>query len=404
MTQTMTNQEQPKSEIEKVRQSLTLPQPDTFEEMLLIFKKWLILDDPETLKIIIASMIANRLQGDPLWLFVIAPPGGAKTEILRSLQGSFALAVSTLSEHSLISGMRTGPNSPDPSLIPKLDEKILIIKDFTSILSMRRESREEILGTLRDAYDGECSKAFGSRVGTISYKSKFGIVAGVTPLIDKYLSIEQQLGERFLKVRMRSIHPDSAVFRALDNIGKENQMRAELRSAAQSVLLKTLAITKDLKFQENIPDQLVALANLLAILRSNVSRNYFDNSIDYVPEAEIGTRLVKQLTKIALGIALVDRRTFLTDEDYQIAKRVALDTLSSKKKVVLDALIQMKYQRGDQFFITQEIGDICNFPSETCKKILEDLRILNAVQRSGTYKFSWRLSEKIWQYLEKAQL
>lgn len=400
---TMTEQK-PLSDIEKIQEDLQLPDPDTFSETLEVFKKWLVLDDPEVIKIICAVMLANRLVGDPLWLFIIAPPGGSKTEILRSLTGNFAYTVSTLTEHSLISGLRQGKNAQDPSLIPKLDGKVLIIKDFTSILTMRRESREEILGTLRDAYDGECSKAFGSNVGTVHYKSKFGLIAAVTPVIDKYYSIEQQLGERFLKIRLKSFNPDKVVRKSLENIGKETLMRKELLATMQALLLKTLVLNTHPEFEDEIQEQLIALASLLALFRSGVSRNPFDNSIDFVPEAEIGTRLVKQLSKIAIGMSLIDNRTKVNQDDYQIAKRIALDTLPSKKKAIIDALIMLKIQRGDQYFATQTIGDYSHFPTDTCKRILEDLRILNITDRTGTNRFSWKITEHIINLLNKAKI
>ena len=396
--------EKPLTDIEKIQQDLNLPQPNTFEPVLEIFKKWLILDDPEIIKIICATMLANRLQGDPLWLFIIAPPGGSKTEILRSLTGNFAIAVSTLSEHSLISGLRQGKNAPDPSLIPKLDGKVLIIKDFTSILSMRRESREEILSTLRDAYDGECSKAFGSNVGTVHYKSKFGLIAGVTPIIDRYYSIEQQLGERFLKVRLRSYNPDKVVRKSLSNIGQEETMRQELSSAIQSLLLKTLVMQSSIEYEDEIQEQLIALASILALFRSGVSRNPFNNTIDFVPEAEIGTRLVKQLSKIAIGMSILDKHTKVNQDDYQVAKRIALDTLPSKKKAIIDALIMLKIKNGNHYFSTQEIGEHSSFPTDSCKRILEDLRILDIITRIGTNRFSWKITQRICDLLDKANI
>ena len=404
MDVTNTMNEKPLTDIEKIQEDLALPDPNTYTELLDVFKKWLILDDPEIIKIICACMFANRLPGDPLWLFIIAPPGGSKTEILSSLTGEFAVTVSTLTEHSLISGLRQGKNPIDPSLIPKLDGKVLIIKDFSAILSMRRESREEILSTLRDAYDGECSKAFGSNVGTVRYKSKFGLIAAATPIIDRFYSIEQQLGERFLKARIRSLNPDKVVTKSLANLGKEKIMRRELATAMQAILLKTLVINNEPKFDPGIQEQLIALASLLALFRSGVSRNPYDNTIDFVPEAEIGTRLVKQLSKIAIGLAIVDKREIVSQDDYQIAKRVALDTLPSKKKAIIDALITLKIRNGDMYFTSQDIGNISDFPTETCKIILEDLRILNVILRTGTNRFSWKLNQRICDLLEKAQI
>ena len=92
----------------------------------------------------------------------------------------------------------------DHSLLPKLDGKVLVIKDFTALLNMPREARQQILGDLRDAYDGNAAKAFGTHVETRRYTSKFGIMAAVTGAIDKHAAVMQQLGERFLKLRLSS--------------------------------------------------------------------------------------------------------------------------------------------------------------------------------------------------------
>ena len=80
--------------------------------------------------------------------------------------------------------------------------KVLFIKDFTAILNLHRDALQQILGDFRDAYDGEMAKAFGSQAGTRSFRSRFGIVAAVTPAIDKFATTNQQLGERFLTIRL----------------------------------------------------------------------------------------------------------------------------------------------------------------------------------------------------------
>ena len=38
----------------------------------------------------------------------------------------------------------------------------------------------------------------------IQYQTKFGLIAGVTPVIDKYYTIMGSLGERFLKLRRKA--------------------------------------------------------------------------------------------------------------------------------------------------------------------------------------------------------
>ena len=106
-------------------------------------------------------------------------------------------------------------------LLPQLDGRVLIFKDFTTILEKGRDERREIIAQFREAYDGTFAKKLGTVDKTISYSSRFGLVAGVTPVIDKHWKVMQQLGERFLKVRWNE-KPDLATKRARENEGKEN--------------------------------------------------------------------------------------------------------------------------------------------------------------------------------------
>jgi len=51
----------------------------------------------------------------------------------------------------------------ETSLLPKLDNgKILAIKDLTPLISEPGDTRAEVLGQFRDAYDGSSSKAYGT--------------------------------------------------------------------------------------------------------------------------------------------------------------------------------------------------------------------------------------------------
>ena len=372
-----------------------------------IFAKWLILDETEIIDVVLATIIANRLPGDPIWLFMVAPPGGTKTEILRSLQTEEIFQVSTLSEHSLVSGFRQKPGAPDPSLIPKLHNKVLVIKDFTAILSMRRESREEILGTLRDAYDGECVKTFGS-IGVVKYVSKFGILAGVTPAVDKYFSIEQSLGERFLKIRLKTKSHEEMVSKSFDNIAFETSMRQEL-SMAVTKLLHTIGIPDiaKIRYIEACSDKLKALSRLLAILRSDVSRNPYTHTIDYMPEPEVGTRIIKQLSKLGIGLAAARNKETVDEEEYRLLLRIAFDTLPSKKRKIFDVISQLRIDKSiepydNQFVDTQEISNYSDLPTDTCKSALEDLRLLGIVDRSGSNRFTWRLTDTIQELIIKA--
>ena len=109
------------------------------QEVEEVFKKHLLLEDINIIKVVLATVFANKVKGDPLWLLIIAPPSSAKTEIISSLNGLPEIyPLSSLTAHTLVSGM---VGDKDQSLILELDGKILALKDFTSVLSIHREQR-----------------------------------------------------------------------------------------------------------------------------------------------------------------------------------------------------------------------------------------------------------------------
>ncbi len=379
-----------------------LPHPEvSLQEVKDTFHKWLYIEPGEdiVLDVVLASIVANRFESDSLWIFVVAPPGGMKTEVLRALSGCEEIfPLSRLTPNTLISGMRVGKGQPDPSLLPYLNGKVLIIKDFTSILGMHRDSRHEIFAQLRDAYDGEVSQAFGSGVGVKAYKSKFGLIAAVTPAIDRYYSVNQDLGERFLKLRLISNDVKGRVKRAATNRGKTKVMRQELKGAIQSFLL-TCKLNREeaISIPEEMLDSIIDLASLLAVLRSTVSRSGLRNEeVDFVPVPEIGTRLVSQFTKFGSALAGIRGKTQIEADEFELLRRIARDSLSSKRVRLLEVL----YHLRSEFLKTSEIGEMSEFPTETCKMALEDFRLLGIVERKGLRPFEWRLTTKISQLME----
>ena len=372
----------------------------TLTEMKQRFAGWLHFDRGEdaVLDMFLGAVVANRFSGDPVWIFVVGPPGGTKTEVLRSLsEWSEVYTLSTLTASTLISGL-VPKDGIDPSLLPKLDGKVLVIKDFTAILDMHREARQQILGDLRDAYDGEMAKAFGSEAGTRRYKSKFGLVAAVTPVIDSYTSIGQQLGERFIKFRLTESGAMKRVRKALGNSGRETDMRRELAEAAEGVLLA--CATKEerqIAIGEDLEGRLIDLADILARLRSVVSRNGYTKTINYVPVPEIGTRLVKQFGKLARGIAAVRGKSEVGEDEFRLIRRIARDTLPSKRRLIVHTLFRL-YREGN--LTTKQIAEEMNMPVPTTQYALEDLCLLEIVKREGETTILWRMKSEVSQRLE----
>jgi hypothetical protein len=125
------------------------------------FGDWLGADyDLDAIHAALAAAAVNRLDGDPVWLLIVGGPGSAKTETVSALGHSGAYIVSTIaSEGALLSGTSMGERSPDATgglLRIIRNSGVLVLKDFTSILSLPPSARPSVLAALREIWEVVC--------------------------------------------------------------------------------------------------------------------------------------------------------------------------------------------------------------------------------------------------------
>lgn len=380
--------------------------PASAEQAIEAYRKWLHLTDDEVLQVMFGAALANKLQGDPIWLFLVAPPGGSKSELLSSLSKSpLVESTTSLTPHSLVSGAHNF-NGQDPSLLPKLNNRILVIKDFTTILSMHYSSRDEIFGVLRDAYDGRTEKTFGTGLKR-AYVSHFGIIAGVTPVIEEFGVVHQSLGERFLKYRIntgqKTLSEADRIRRALQNINKENAMRDELCLIGSRCLSKPIPNTLP-TIPNEIFEYIINIAQATAMMRGVVGRDRYTQQVMYKPATEVGTRLAKQLAKLCLGISIYLDKSVVDWSVYKTVRKVALDTAPDRIEEVIRQLWITCPKQTDAV-TTGEVSSKTHLPTATCFRLLQDLELLRLVNRIGTgSKYEWTVSKKMRRLIEGARL
>lgn len=375
--------------------------PNSLQEAKEVFNKWLYLEDDSFLDVVFGAIVANRFDADPTWLMIIAPPGGTKSETIRAFfDSSETYDLSSLTSSSLISGDREAEG--DPSLLPKLDGKVVLIKDFTMILDLHKEERKEILGTLRDAYDGEAAKAFGT--GEIKrYESQFGLITGVTPVIDQYSSVQSTLGERFLKIRPQIGNQKKQATKALENAQNKGKMREELKEAAHGVLAQDYDSLPE--YEEGLAEKLISLAQFTAIGRSSVNRGHGGKEILSDPAAEIPTRLVQQFGTLAKGIAIVKGHKEVGEPEYNLIKQVAKDTVAKRDEKVLKFLWDFK----EEGKVTHtEIADRIDYTTTTTRRICEDYSLLGAINGKDVHgsgsRATWELTREFKELISEAEI
>lgn len=377
---TIQNPEKVQMQRERYNQSQGIYKKYTLAKCKKIINKWLHMADTAVIDTIFAFAISQRLPGDPLWLFLIAPPGGCKTEILRAVEGTEYYHLSDLTSKTFVSGLMLGKGGDRrkiDDLLPQLDGKVLIFKDFTTVLEKNKDERREIIAQLREIYDGSFAKKFGTLDEKVEYKSTFGIIAGVTPIIDKHWKIMQQLGERFLKYRWDE-DEDKTTRRAEANEGKEKQMREEIKSAVMGYL-SNLEINNP-ELSPKFVEPLIKVSKFLALCRTpiTISGGHNDFYFEYIPTPERPTRLVKQLKKFSKAVACVRGRSIVEDADILTAIKLALSTCPQDRLDTLRAIGQN--QNTLHGCTTYQIAKDVKIPRTSIHNICQQLELLGLIE------------------------
>lgn len=351
----------------------------TWEDVEETFSKWLKMSDSNPLRVVLATVIANRLPGDPVWLFLVAPPSSAKTEILLSLSDlDDVYTLSLLTPNTFLSG-KEGKDG-DCSLLPRLNGKILVMKDFAPILSMHREARDAIFAQLRDIYDGRMERAVGNERKTIRWSGKIGFIAGITQALDTYSSFFSVLGERFLQCRLPELDEGEVTLRALENVGRETAMRRELREVVtaffEGLPWPEAEAMPDFEIPEPIVEKLTALVRIVIRARTGVVRNsYGRREIVYVPDHEGPARLTKQLVLLMMGLSWLRGSLRISDDDYRIAYKVGLDSIHKIRRQILELLAEREWAS------TTDVATALDLSQHTARRYLEDLNAVGVLQR-----------------------
>jgi hypothetical protein len=304
-----------------------------------VFKRWLGDDyDLDALDAMLAAAAVERLDGDPLWLLIISGSGNAKTETVQALSGINATVVSTItSEGALLSATSKRERTKDATggLLQEIgDRGVLVIKDVTSILSMNRDLRGQVLGALREVHDGSWVRKVGTDGGrSLPWSGRIAVIGAVTTAWDQAHAVIASMGDRFVLVRVDSTNGRVAAGRkAIGNTGVEAQMRAELAGAVAGVIAGMDSTPTSLTEEET--DLVLAAADLVTLARTGVEYDHRGDVSDaHAPE--MPTRFAKELTQIIRGAVAIG---IPRHEALRLAIRCARDSMPPLRLTLIDDL------------------------------------------------------------------
>lgn len=367
----------------------------THEEFHNELSQLLYIEDPAMYDIILASIAANSMQlADPVWLTLIGPSSGGKSQIIRPFSiGNPGIIhrLDDLTTNSLISGAL----GLDNSLLGHIGEfGILSMDDLTVLFSKNAEARAEILGQFRMLYDGRFAKSSGNRKEEMVWEGYLGMIAGSTPSIYRFFGEVADMGERFVNYRMKNLDHD----KALDFITKNQLSSRDLDQALATLLSTRLQTVLDptthrpelLTLSPDIISDLSTSARWFTLLRTPVHIDERSGHVDEFPEPELPLRVMKQLITLGKALQIIYQRQ-LTPDDLDALLWVGYSLSNDKRRRFLKAAISL--EDYGKHITNRNISSVVGLSTDVVGKAMSSLQALNIVEltddTAGVYK--WRL-------------
>lgn len=341
----------------------------TFDELREVYAKWLRLDDdPGLLRILYGAILANQYEGIPVWILLLGPAGSGKTEMLGSFSKSEKVIMSSqMTPNALISG-----KGSENSLLCKLDKKILIIKDLSTITEQHSDDRNKLFSILRDAFDGYYRRDMGDG-DPVEFRGKFGILAAGTLAVEAGRKMESILGERFLYVRMKA-NREAILDTVLRNASKKDEMHEEIRHAAADFVDRWQPPSSGRTLPGVVVTMAREAAKALVVARTSILRDPYSKEVAFPADVgESPTRVYEQM------ILLLSAMRYLgADKDELVAtvRRLLLDSIPYVRLRVLEAISIGKREIAE---ITAEI----KMSRAYSGRLIEDMVSLGIIEKKG---------------------
>jgi hypothetical protein len=343
----------------------------SLDEVLAAFDELLLMPDHGAIHVALAGTVANYANGDPVWPLLVGPSGSGKTEVVTSITSAPGVwALSSLTPQTLLSGFER-KGEPASLLLQIGKFGILAFKDLTTVLTMHREARGQIIGQLREVADGKTEKSFGNGL-RLEWQGKLGFLAGVTPIIDEQHSFLSVMGERFVLYRMPEVARSDIARRSLARRGHEPELRQRIKATVGDFLAQFQECGR-LELPDTFTEPLIVLSDIVTRARSGVARDGYSRELLYLPEPEAPTRLAKQLAQLgAAGLAIgLDEA-----ETWRLIRKVGWDSVPAVRCAVIASLAR----QGEPIPLST-LEEETGLPDKTVRRVAEDVVALQLARR-----------------------
>lgn len=363
-----------------------------FKQLIDIYREDLVVTQSfeDCLAVCLAFHTSVKLEGEPLWMYLVGAPSSGKSTICELLCADEHHTRALSKFTGLVSGSRQGSH-----LIPFLQNKCVIIKDGTLLLESTPQQLANVYGELRDIFDGSLEAKYRNGVSASFSNVTFGMIIGITERV--YALNMAALGERFLHCRLETTREteternSTAIRRILSgcklsvaqgndegdsrSFPKQRQYTAGFINHLHSRLGNEEILRPSFTDEDCLLIQ--ALADLVACSRASAPRKSDREEITYNSRPEASTRLVKLFSKLALCLCYVYGCNKLTNDVKRVLCKVAIDTAHGRQFEILKAICLS--QSG---LNKQAVAVSTGVPLETLNRKIQDLQSMHVIVQS----------------------
>lgn len=381
----------------------------------------------DTLMAGLAVAVSLKVPGPMLWMHFVGPSSSLKTTLAKLISSASDKCFSVSKFTGLYSGYKT-PGT-DNALVPRLQNRVLVINDLTPLLKSDRATFEEVTGQLRDIYDGSGGQFYKNGVTTQYEGVLFGCISCTTDAIRKFGSSD--LGERFLMSEINADYDDQGRFRPLptttsgqgsaynsvlntiasgfdnhddeapklDNLANEramcwgliNHLVDWISDESQNLAACARAMQQDLLFGE----QVAAYAEWLEHARCPLPKRNEDAIVR--PRPAQPHRSIAQLTKLAMCLCIVHKSIGLTPLIRRLIRKYALDTAHGLTLEVMNWIAT--HPKFPRQLLAVRIGYSPTYVDHVCDHLISIgvfVQVMegNGTGRRGAYAACYTLTDK----------
>lgn len=347
-------------------------------ELLDHLRGWQDLPDPTHILAALGAAATRDSEGEACWLLLVAPPSSGKTETVRMLDDAADARLDEVTAAGLL-GWSKGKTARPIGVLTRVGERGLItFGDLSSLLATSdRGGRDQVFGMLRRVYDGHAHRDISPPGRTeggevLEWKGRLTVVACVTGAIDRYTAHNDQLGPRWLYVRIPERNTEAK--RRAATLARRVNL-TEFRAEAAEMTARLLEGARE-RLPDDLPETVEATVANTALTtawgRGSVPRNgYGRREIDGVPVVEEPMRLIQQLRGIARGLTALGLHEHTVQA---VIRRVGLDSMPAARRAVLVAL------STGEVLSTAGVGREAHLDRKVARMTLEELAAIGVVE------------------------